>query len=216
MPRTPCPANASNSSHAETFSFYPTKNMTCGEGGMVTTDDEEVAKRVRSIVNHGRAKSLLGSYDHLRRGHNFRLTDLHAAIGVAQLERLDGFNKRRREIAARYDEAFAGLQTMTVPKVGMGNIHVYHQYTLRCRERPEVAHHLQANDVGHGIYYPRALHQYPHLSQYGNSWLETSERLANEVLSIPVHPGLSDDDVDTVIAAVRKADEACLAKAKSR
>lgn len=192
---------------AETFSFYPTKNMTSGEGGMITTDDEEVAKVARSIVNHGRAKSELGSYDHLRRGHNFRLTDLHAALGMAQLQRLDAFNKRRREIARRYDDAFSDLRRIRPPKVGIGNVHVYHQYTLVADDRTILTDHLKANDVGFGIYYPRPLHAYPHLEQYGHSRLENASWLADHVVSIPVHPALSDDEVETVIARVTEADE---------
>lgn len=193
--------------HAETFSMYPTKNMTSGEGGMVTTDDADLAKLVRSVINHGRAQSTLGTYDHLRRGHNFRLTDIHAAIGRVQLGRLPGFNARRREIAKRYDQAFAKLRTIRAPKVGIGNVHVYHQYTLVCQDRGAVVDHLKANGVGAGIYYPRPLHGYPHLSGFAHSRLENATRLAGQVVSIPVHPGLSDDDVDTVIQRVREADE---------
>lgn len=191
---------------AETFSMYPTKNMTSGEGGMITTDDEEIAKLSRSIVNHGRAKSVLGSYDHLRRGHNFRLTDVHAAIGLVQLKRLPGFNKRRQEIARKYDEAFRGLDTMRPPKVAVGNVHVYHQYTLVCQDRTPVIDHLKANDIGHGIYYPRPLHEYPHLAGYGHSRLEHATQLAGRVLSIPVHPAMSDDDVEQVVQRVQEAD----------
>lgn len=200
---------------AETFSFYPTKNMTSGEGGMITTNDEEFAKLARSIVNHGRARSALGSYDHLRRGHNFRLTDVHAAIGLAQLDKLEGFNKRRTENARRYDRAFAKLETIKPPKVDLGNIHVYHQYTLTCDERSVVTDHLKAHDVGFGIYYPRALHTYPHLEPFGHSRLEDAAWLADHVVSIPVHPGLSDDDVETVIQRVMEADELATKRKKA-
>lgn len=193
--------------HAETFSMYPTKNMTSGEGGMITTDDAEVANAARSIVNHGRAQSTLGTYDHLRRGHNFRLTDVHAAIGLVQLERLPGFNERRREIARTYDKAFAKLRTIRSPAVGVGNLHVYHQYTLVCKNRAAVVDHLKRHDIGVGVYYPRPLHGYPHLSELAHSRLEVSNRLAGQVVSIPVHPGLSDQDVDAVIQRVIEADD---------
>lgn len=193
---------------AETWSFYPTKNMTCGEGGMVTTDDEELARKVRSIANHGRAESRLGVYDHLRRGMNWRLSNVHAAIGRVQLRRLDGFNDRRRALAERYDKAFGGLETIQRPEVGLGNHHVYHQYTLRCSDRPVVMETLKARGVGTGVYYPKALHQYPHLEAFGHTRLGESMKLAHEVLSIPVHPAVTDEEAEVIIEAVREADAA--------
>ncbi|MBW3581659.1 MAG: DegT/DnrJ/EryC1/StrS aminotransferase family protein [Euryarchaeota archaeon] len=192
----------------ETWSFYPTKNMTCGEGGMVTTDDSELARRVRSIANHGRTEAALGVYDHLRRGNNWRLTNVHAAIGREQLRKLPGWVKRRREVAKRYDAAFSGLETLRPPGVNVGNYHAYHQYTLLCDDRDKVIETLKANEVGFGIYYPKPLHHYPHLEKFGHSRLENSVRAAERVLSVPVHPGLSDEDVEKVVQAVVAADEA--------
>ena len=114
------------------FSFYPTKNMTTGEGGMLTTADPDLADRVRLLREHG----MTVRYHHDTLGYNFRMTDIHAAIGLAQLTKLPAFNARRREIAARYD---AELRGVVIPKARAGVTHVYHQYTLRVARRDEFA-----------------------------------------------------------------------------
>lgn len=191
---------------AETWSFYPTKNLACPEGGMITSNDAKVADVARSIANHGRADAGLGVYDHLRRGSNFRLSDVHAAIGLEQLRKLDGFNKVRQENAARYGKEFDGLKSIRAPHVVAGCTHAWHQYTLRCVKRDAVQASLKAAGVGTGIYYPKALHQYAHLAGFARAPLPVSERLAREVLSIPVHAGLSAADRETVVAAVVAAD----------
>ena len=181
------------------FSFYPTKNMTSGEGGMLTTDDAGLAERVRLLREHG----MTVRYHHDTLGYNFRMTDIHAAIGLAQLAKLPAFNARRREIAARYD---AELQGVVVPRARDGVTHVYHQYTLRVAQRDEFATHLTERGVGTGVYYPIPVHlQKPFQALgYGDERFPVSERLADEVLSIPVHPGLSDADVTTVVDAVNE------------
>jgi dTDP-4-amino-4,6-dideoxygalactose transaminase len=181
------------------FSFYPTKNMTSGEGGMLTTDDAELAERVRLLREHG----MTVRYHHDTLGYNFRMTDIHAAIGLVQLAKLPAFNARRREIAARYDAELRGVQ---VPAVRPGATHVYHQYTLRVARRDQFAARLADRGVGSGIYYPIPVHrQKPFVALgYGDQRYPVSERLAEEVLSIPVHAGLTDDEVSTVIRAVNE------------
>jgi dTDP-4-amino-4,6-dideoxygalactose transaminase len=182
-----------------TFSFYPTKNMTTGEGGMVTTADGEVAGRMRLLREHGMAVR----YHHDVLGYNFRMTDLAAAIGLAQLPRLAGFNDRRRAIAARYDAELRGVIT---PVVRPGVTHVYHQYTIRVAGRDEFAERLAERGVGSAIYYPIPVHrQKPFLAiGYGDERYPVTERLTEQVLSIPVHPSLTDDEVATVIGAVNE------------
>jgi dTDP-4-amino-4,6-dideoxygalactose transaminase len=179
------------------FSFYPTKNMTTGEGGMVTTSERGLVERLQLLRDHG----MRVRYQHEALGYNLRMTDLHAAIGLAQLAKLPAFNARRREIAARYDAELRGVIT---PRQRPGVTHVYHQYTLRVARRDEFAAALAERGVGTGIYYPIPVHhQKPFRALgYGSRHLPVSERLAAEVLSIPVHPGLSDDDVSAVIEAV--------------
>jgi perosamine synthetase len=187
---------------AGTFSFYPTKNMTTGEGGMLTTSDAELAGRVRLLREHG----MKVRYHHDIVGYNFRMTDIAAAIGLAQLPKLDAYNGRRRAIAARYDRELRGVIT---PTVRTGVTHVYHQYTIRVRERDAFAERLKERGVGSAIYYPIPVHrQKPFLALgYGNEDYPVTDRLTDEVLSIPVHPSLSDDEVAQVIGAVNATAE---------
>ena len=179
------------------FSFYPTKNMTTGEGGMVTATDLGFAERVRLLREHG----MKVRYHHDLIGYNFRMTDVHASIGLAQLEKLTGRNERRRAIAARYTRELAGVVT---PRLADGATHVFHQYTIRVSNRDRFAERLAELGVGSGVYYPIPVHrQQPYRAMgYGDESHPNAERLSREVVSIPVHPGLSDDDVSTVIAAV--------------
>jgi perosamine synthetase len=181
------------------FSFYPTKNMTTGEGGMLTTDDADLATRVRLLREHG----MKVRYHHDVLGYNFRMTDLAAAIGLAQLPKLEGMNARRREIAARYDRELTGVAT---PAVRPGVTHVYHQYTIRVARRDAFAERLKERGVGSAIYYPIPVHrQKPFVALgYDAERYPVTDRLTDEVLSIPVHPSLTDDEVATVIGAVNE------------
>ncbi len=189
---------------AACFSFYPTKNMTTGEGGIVVTDREDVAERAASYVNHGRDASGTGGYDHVDLGHNFRMTSIEAAIGRAQLERLPAFNRARRENAQFYDERLADLPLET-PTEPTGSRHVYHQYTVRTDDRDVLEASLDERDVGTGIYYDTPIHRQPAYETVSTAAarLPQAERAAEEVLSLPVHPGLSERDRRTVVRAVR-------------
>jgi perosamine synthetase len=182
------------------FSFYPTKNMTSGEGGMVTTSDPEQADQMRLLREHGSRVR----YHHEMVGYNFRMTDIHASIGLAQFAKLPANNARRRAIAERYDRELRGVIT---PSVGPGVTHVYHQYTLRVNRRDELVEALRERGVGTGVYYPIPVHrQRPFVELgYGEQRFPVAERLCAEVVSIPVHPSLTDDEVGQVIAAVNGA-----------
>jgi perosamine synthetase len=184
---------------AGAFSFYPTKNMTTGEGGMITTRDGAYAERVRLLREHG----MKVRYHHDIVGYNFRMTDIAAAIGLAQLPKLPGYNERRRAIAARYDAELRGVIT---PYVRPGVTHVYHQYTIRVNERDAFVERLKERGVGSAIYYPIPVHrQKPFLAMgYGEQSFPVTDRLTEQVVSIPVHPSLSDDEVSTVIGAVNE------------
>lgn len=184
------------------FSFYATKNMTTGEGGMITTDDDAVAQQARQIISHG----MKVRYYHNTVGYNYRMTDLAAAIGIEQLKRLPEFNERRIENAQFYDGQFAALAGVITPQVWPLRSHVYHQYSLRFTaesglQRDDVAETLSKFGVGSGIYYPVPAHRQAAMKTLGlgDANLPVSERMATEVLSIPVHPGLSDHD-RTVVA----------------
>lgn len=187
---------------AAAFSFYPTKNMTTGEGGMVLTDDAAVADRAASFVNHGRTGS--GTYAHERVGHNLRMTSIAAAIGSVQLEQLPEWVRARRRNARRLTDRLEDVPGVTVPAEPPGVRHSYHQYTVRTEDRDRLEERLDEVGVETGVYYPTTI---PHLDAYEGYEADTpvAERAADTVLSLPVHPGLSSTDVDHVATAVRDA-----------
>ena len=176
------------------FSFYPTKNMTTSEGGMITTNSKELADRCRILRAHG----MSAQYQHTEFGYNYRMTDISAAIGRVQLKRLSGFNNRRREVAMIYNEHLSPY--VQVPKNRRG--HVFHQYTILSDNRDKLRKHLQDKEVGSGTYYPKLLFNYEPMSQY-TADCPRAQELTNKALSLPVHPALTDKDVFTVIEAVK-------------
>ncbi|MDJ1434551.1 DegT/DnrJ/EryC1/StrS family aminotransferase [Halostagnicola sp. A-GB9-2] len=189
---------------AACFSFYPTKNMTTGEGGMVTTDNEQLADRIAGYVNHGRTPNDgTGGYDHHELGHNYRMTSLAATIGRVQLDRLPEFNDARRDTATVYTERFAGLPVAT-PTVPSSHGHVYHQYTIRTDERAALRETLEDHGVGSKVYYPTPIHRQPayETTSTATTSLPRTERAAETVLSLPVHPNLTHDDRERVVEAV--------------
>jgi dTDP-4-amino-4,6-dideoxygalactose transaminase len=189
------------------FSFYPTKNMTTSEGGMVTTDDDELAARVRILRQHGATTR----YKHEVLGYNFRLTELAAAIGRAQLAKVDRFNQARRRNASILSRGLAGIPGLTTPIERQGYGHVYHQYTVRLdKGRDKVQERLRDSGVGTAVHYPIPVHKQPLYIDlgYGSVSLPISERMAGQVLSLPVHPGVTDADLDRIIESVRAAVEA--------
>ncbi len=184
------------------FSLYATKNVMSGEGGMITTDDGATAERCRLLRAHGMRRR----YRHELLGYNFRLSDLHAAIGLAQVARLSEFTARRRANAAYLN---SHLKSVVTPQVRPGYGHVWHQYTVRVRpgvDRDAAVRQLNEAGVGTGIFYPVPLHRQPYLAALGlgDCHLPVAERLAREVLSLPVHPLLSQEDLDTIVAEVNK------------
>jgi dTDP-4-amino-4,6-dideoxygalactose transaminase len=187
-----------------TFSFYPSKNMTTGEGGMITTNDPKVAEAARVLRHHGTT----GTYVHDVLGFNHRMTNLQAAIGLVQLGRLPDLNARRQANAKHLTEALPGLRTPTVPA---GVRHVFHQYTLRIGAgRDRFAELLRRQGVESRVYYPVPVHRQPLYRTLGldDAQAPEAERAAAEVLSIPVHPRLSSDELERVAVAARAAWEA--------
>jgi len=187
---------------AGAFSFYLSKNLAAyGEGGMITTADDEVAETVRKLRVHGS----LERYRHELIGFNSRLHELQAAVLRIKLRRLDDWNEARRSHAARYDEQLADL--VTIPTTADWAEHVYHLYTLRSTRRDEIAEALEAADIGHAIHYRIPAHLQQALSDLGMGAgsLPETERAADEVLSLPMYPELTDDQIDEVCAAVRGA-----------
>ncbi|GAB3648804.1 DegT/DnrJ/EryC1/StrS family aminotransferase [Glycomyces tarimensis] len=183
-----------------TFSFYPTKNMHALEGGMISTDDAEVARTLRLLRNQGMEQR----YANEIVGANMRMTDVAAAIGRVQLGRLTEWTEQRRANAARLDAAITAAVT---PPVAPGLRHVYHQYTLRLPERDHAQERLKEAGVGSAVYYPTPIHR---LVPYADSGAELpqTDRAAAEVLSIPVHPSLTALELDRVADAVNSLESA--------
>ncbi len=184
---------------AGVFSFYPTKNMTTGEGGMITTNDREVADTLKLLRNHGQESR----YSHVLRGFNFRLTDIGAAIGIEELKLLEGRSKKRISNAKYLSEQLSDV--VEVPFIAPGNRHVFHQYTIMTDKRDELIKSLQEHEVGHGIYYPKPLYAFKPFENYDTTKLPVTEELIKKVLSLPIHQDLTRDDLDTIVKAVRNA-----------
>lgn len=181
------------------FSLYATKNVMTGEGGMITTDSDEVADRARLLRNHG----MRNRYEYEMLGYNFRLTDVLAAIGLAQLGRIDEAMRRRRTNASYLS---SNLRGVGVPIVKEGREHVWHQYTVRLpdrADRQEVARRLLEEGIGTGVFYPQGAHRFPHVEAVtGQVEMPVTDRVAPSVLSLPVHPLLQPSDLQRIAAAV--------------
>ena len=179
------------------FSFYATKNITTAEGGIVTTDDEGIAERLRMLRSHGQRER----YHHELLGYNYRLTDLQAAIGLAQLRRLEELTQTR---IANAEYLSARLKGVATPTVRPGYRHVYHQYTVRVPgDRDEAARLLNEAGVGTGVHYPLPTYRQRLYVELGyRDHLPETERACREVLSLPVHPSLTETELATIVRAV--------------
>lgn len=186
------------------FSFYPTKNMTTGEGGMVTTDDAALAEKVRLFINHGQSRKYLHSVV----GYNYRMTNIAAAIGLVQLGRVEGFNERRIENARYLDRHLAGTGVVT-PHVAPGVRHVYHQYVVKIPigyplTRDAFMSALAERGVGTAVHYPIPINRQPvYEGTAGKRSCPVSDDLAASVVSLPVHPAVTDEELAYICDAVR-------------
>ena len=179
---------------AAAFSFYPTKNLgALGDGGAVVTNDPEVAAAARSLRAYGERER----YESVQSGWNSRLDELQAAALLVKVRKLEDWAARRRAIAARYDEL--GLHSQSVPE---GFRHAYHLYVIRSPDRDALRQRLAERGVETLVHYPRAVHQHPGYAHLARPGLDVSERLAAEVLSLPLYPELRDDEVDAVAGAL--------------
>ncbi len=192
------------------FSFYPTKNMTSGEGGMLITDDPAIADRAAIMRAHGMRQR----YYHEMIGYNYRMTDLHAAIGRVQLRRLSGWNAQRQANAAYLNRCLKELEAKVErPAVTPGYSHVYHQYTIRVQpdsavNRDELRRLLDRQGIGSGVYYPVPIHRQAVYQERGyayNAYLPVTEQATSEVLSLPVYPGLTDRELEIIARFVAEA-----------
>jgi dTDP-4-amino-4,6-dideoxygalactose transaminase len=181
------------------FSLYATKNVMSGEGGMITTDDDRIADRSRLLRSHGMRER----YQYEMLGYNFRLNDVLAAIGIAQLDRMPEATRRRRENARFLNDQ---IETVITPRVAEGRDHVWHQYTVRVPEgmdRDDAVRRLKEKGIGTGIFYTNGVHRFAHVKDVaGDFSLPVTDRVAASVMSLPVHPLLSHSDLERIVAAV--------------
>ncbi len=183
------------------LSFYPTKNITTGEGGAILTDNVELADKCKLIRNHG----MRNRYEYVTMGYNFRMTDISAAIGIEQLKKLDAFTEKRRKNAKILSELLSGVKQVTTPIEPAGFTHVYHQYTLRVlnSSRDSLKQHLEKKGIGSAVYYPAPLHSLEIFASEKTDNCVNTAQLCREVLSLPVNPLLTEEDLHLVVDTVR-------------
>lgn len=199
---------AGNFGDVAVFSLYATKNIMCGEGGVITTSNAEAAERCRRFRHHGQSEST--RYEYWDLGYNYRLTDLQAAIAIVQLKKANALNSKRIENAQKLSQGLSGINGFILPKVKDGHKHVFHQYTVRITNdfvssREDLMNYLKMNGIGCGVYYPKPLHLHPHFLKMGykEGDFPVAEKLSKEVLSLPVHPSISDEEVQLIIAKIQ-------------
>jgi perosamine synthetase len=187
------------------FSFYATKNMTTGEGGMVTTSDKISNERLRLLINHGQSEKYL----HTRLGYNYRMTDMAAAIGIVQLKKLDKFNIRRRKNAEFYDNHIS-VKGLITPSAAPDVHHVYHQYVIRLTDefpmkRADFIEYLKLKGIGTAVHYPIPIHHQPVYARTEEpDSCPVATRLASSVLSIPVHPLLDQKELAFICDSINQ------------
>lgn len=185
------------------FSFFPSKNLGAwGDGGMIVTQDEQLAERLRRLRTHGGAKQ----YFHEEVGTNSRLDTVQAAVLLVKLAHLEEWSAARRTHGAAYNAAFDDLGSVTPPHTDPDNEHTFHQYTIRVEERDRLKQHLSDRGIGTAVYYPKPLHLQPCFAPlgYAEGQFPEAERASREVLSLPVYPELSEQQRQAVIDAVRE------------
>lgn len=180
---------------AASFSFYPTKNMTSGEGGMVSTPSSDIARAIRVLRNQGMERR----YENEVVGFNTRMTDIHAAIGRVQLTKLERWTQKRQSNAAFLSANIRGVVT---PPIAVGASHVFHQYTVRVvdHDRDAFASELTKRGIGTGVYYPTPIHRLPSFQKTLD--LPNTELVARQVLSLPVYPSLKQRELEAIVSAV--------------
>ena len=184
------------------FSFYPTKNLGAfGDAGALVTDDDELAERVRSLREHGQRRK----YEHDYPGYTARLDTIQAAVLLRKLDRLERWNDERRAAARFYDEHLAGIEGLVLPTVAEHSEPVWHLYVVRTGDRERLASALEQRGIATGRHYPQPLHLAPAYAGlgHGRGDFPVAERLANEVLSLPIFPGITEEQLSAVVDAIR-------------
>jgi len=193
--------NVGNFGDVAVYSFYPTKNITTGEGGMVLTDNEKIYKKAKLLINHGSQER----YNHEVLGYNYRMTNIAAAIGLSQLEKLNDFNQKRQRNAAFFTENLKDISWLETPVVPEGYKHVFHQYTIKInKNRDDFADYLKNNGIGYGIHYPLTVNKQPLYKKMGYEKEEyrVAEEMSSKVISIPVHPALNESELNKIVDVI--------------
>jgi dTDP-4-amino-4,6-dideoxygalactose transaminase len=186
------------------FSFFPSKLMTvAGDGGMVLTNNEELAEKTAMIKDHGRRRG--NKYKFEIFGLNFRMSELHAAIGRVQLKHLDAWINERRRVAHTYNELLADVNELVLPKEETWAKHTYYLYVIRCARRDALAELLSRHNIATGIHFPIPVHRQPSLKPYvALTRLEVTDKIVDEILSLPMYPGLQRSDIEYIVDVIKK------------
>jgi len=199
------------------FSFFPTKNMTCGEGGMLTTNDDELAEKVKTFRGHGIKSSSLERDNEFRKpweriaslaGYNYRMSDILAAVGIEQLKKLDSLNKRRREIAEYFNNALS-LEELQLPTESTNCKHVYQMYVIKVSKsiyRDKFVSSLRSKGIGASVHFDPPAHKHPYyIRRYGEKILPITEEVSKSVVSLPMYPQLTTEQLNTIISKVKES-----------
>jgi len=191
------------------FSLYATKNITSGEGGVLTTDSEKIMERAKMFRHHGQSETQ--RYEYVDLGYNYRLTDMAAALAIEQLKKADRLNTARIKNATRLARALRGIKGLIVPVVKKSYRHVFHQFTVKITKdfktsREDFIDYLRSQGIGCGVYYPKPLHLHSHFRRLGYHAgdFPVSEQMSHEVLSLPVHPLLSSKELSYIIQKIHR------------
>ncbi|OEU66049.1 MAG: UDP-4-amino-4,6-dideoxy-N-acetyl-beta-L-altrosamine transaminase, partial [Desulfovibrio sp. S3730MH75] len=202
------------------LSFHPVKHITTGEGGMALTDDPELAKRMRSFRNHGvnndastRLEKCTWVYEMRELGYNYRITDIQCALGLSQLKKLDTFLEIRRSLAAKYGSIFQGHMDVTPLKLKNGVKHAYHLYVVKISadKRESVFEFMRGKEIGVNVHYI-PVHYHPYYKDNFNTGTDlcpAAEKAYEEILTLPLHPGMCEEDVDYIVKQLDAALKAC-------
>lgn len=209
--------------HMTEFSFHPVKPITTGEGGIVVTDDEELYRKMNIFRSHGitRDKDMMNEYDgpwhyeQIDLGYNYRITDIQCALGISQMNKIDKFINRRREIVKKYNEAFKNIEEIDIPHEADFSNSGWHIYLIKLNlerltcTRKEIFEALQAENIGVNVHYiPVYLHPYYKNLGYEKGMCPVAEEIYNRIITLPLFPSMLDEDIDDVINAVRKVIDA--------
>lgn len=190
------------------FSFYATKNITTSEGGMIITNKKDIAELARRFRHHNQSEET--RYQYFGLGYNYRMTDIEAAIGIQQIKKIAKFNKKRIQNAEILTKGLRDVEGIITPKIKKDYIHVFNQYTIRVMSRYKItrdklSQYLTKKGIGNTIFYPKPLHLLPHFIKLGYKKGEfpIAEKTSSEVLSLPVHPLLSESDMEYIINTIK-------------